>query len=104
MNSNSSYQIASLEVTNNWLNLTWANEHLSQYPGVWLRSKYWSEQAGEILMFNNQRLMHGRPAFDPPSRRHVHTRHVDLVEFCSRLHVGFRDRDDPRRWMTFRKN
>ena len=61
-------------------------------------------EAGEMLVFNNQRLMHGRTAFDPSSGRHVRTCHVDLDEFYSRLRIGFRDHDDPRRWMTLHKD
>lgn len=61
-------------------------------------------ETGEMLVFNNQRLMHGRTSFDPASGRHVRTCHVDLDEFYSRLRVCYRDLDDPRRWMTFRKN
>ena len=38
--------------------------------------------AGDMLVFNNQRLMHGRTAFDPASsKRHIRSCHVDLDEF-----------------------
>ena len=60
-------------------------------------------ESGEMLVFNNQRLMHGRTAFDPAAGRHVRTCHVDLDEFHSRLRVTYRERGDPRQWMTFRK-
>ena len=61
--------------------------------------------AGEMLVFNNQRLMHGRTAFDPArSRRHIRSCHVDLDEFYSRLRILYAKRRDPRRWMTFRKD
>ena len=58
-------------------------------------------EAGEMLVFNNHRLMHGRTAFDASSGRHVRTCHVDLDEFYSRLRVAYRDSGNPRRWMTF---
>lgn len=62
-------------------------------------------KAGEMLVFNNQRLMHGRTAFDPGgSRRHIRSCHVDLDEFYSRLRIIYRERNDPRCWMTFRKD
>ena len=61
-------------------------------------------QTGEMLVFNNHRLMHGRTAFDPSSGRHVRSCHVDLDEFHSRLRIEFSERNDPRRWMTFRKD
>jgi gamma-butyrobetaine dioxygenase len=58
-------------------------------------------ETGEMLVFNNHRLMHGRTAFDPSSGRHVRSCHVDLDEFHSRLRIAYRDNGDPRRWMTF---
>ena len=62
-------------------------------------------EAGEMLVFNNQRLMHGRTAFNPKSsKRHVRSCHVDLDEFYSRLRILHRERKNPRCWMTFRKN
>ena len=62
-------------------------------------------QAGEVRVFNNQRPMHGRTAFDPASsRRHIRSCHVDLDEFYSRLRIIYRERRDPRCWMTFRKD
>jgi alpha-ketoglutarate-dependent taurine dioxygenase len=61
--------------------------------------------AGEMLVFNNQRLMHGRTAFNPTSsKRHIRSCHVDLDEFYSRLRILYAKRQDPRRWMTFRKD
>ena len=61
--------------------------------------------AGEMLVFNNQRLMHGRTAFDSTgSKRHVRSCHVDLDEFYSRLRSIYSSQQDPRRWMTFRKD
>ena len=61
--------------------------------------------AGEMLVFNNQRLMHGRTAFDPStSKRHIRSCHVDLDEFYSRLRILYRDSNNPRRWMIFRKD
>jgi alpha-ketoglutarate-dependent taurine dioxygenase len=60
---------------------------------------------GEMLVFNNQRLMHGRTAFNPAnSKRHIRSCHVDLDEFYSRLRILYAERQDPRRWMTFRKD
>ncbi len=62
-------------------------------------------QPDEMLVFNNQRLMHGRTAFDPAgSKRHIRSCHVDLDEFYSRLRIIYLERNDPRRWMTFRKD
>ncbi len=58
-------------------------------------------RAGEMLVFNNQRIMHGRTAFDPAdSHRHVRSCHVDLDEFHSRLRVAYRARGDDRAWMA----
>lgn len=62
-------------------------------------------EAGEMLVFNNQRLMHGRTAFDPlTSKRHIRSCHVDLDEFYSRLRILYRESNNPRRWMIFRKD
>ncbi len=58
-------------------------------------------QPGEMLVFNNQRLMHGRTGFDPSaSRRHVRSCHVDLDEFHSRLRVAYRVRNREEAWMV----
>lgn len=47
--------------------------------------------AGEMLVFNNQRMLHGRKGFDVgQSRRHVRSCNVDLDEFHSRLRVAYR--------------
>jgi alpha-ketoglutarate-dependent taurine dioxygenase len=62
-------------------------------------------QAGEMLVFNNQRLMHGRTGFDASnSPRHIRSCHVDLDEFYSRLRIIYARRQDARRWMIFRKD
>ncbi len=77
-----------------WLELAYAGEGQIEF----------TVEAGEMLVFNNQRLLHGRTAFDPArSRRHVRSCHVDLDEFHSSLRVLYRERNDPRRWMTLRK-
>jgi gamma-butyrobetaine dioxygenase len=61
-------------------------------------------QSGEVLVFNNQRLMHGRTAFDSAkSKRHIRSGSVDLDEFYSRLRIIYDEHQNPRRWMTFRK-
>jgi gamma-butyrobetaine dioxygenase len=58
-------------------------------------------QPGEMLVFNNQRLMHGRTAFDPSqSKRHVRSCHVDLDEFHSRLRVAYRAAKRDEAWMA----
>jgi gamma-butyrobetaine dioxygenase len=45
-------------------------------------------RAGEVLVFNNHRLLHGRTAFDASkSFRHVRSANVDLDEFYSGLRV-----------------
>jgi gamma-butyrobetaine dioxygenase len=49
-------------------------------------------RAGEVLVFNNHRLLHGRTAFDASkSFRHVRSANVDLDEFYSALRVLYRD-------------
>ena len=54
---------------------------------------------GEMMVFNNQRLLHGREGFDPSrSHRHVRSCHVDLDEFHSRLRVAYRERNDLEAW------
>ncbi|MDA0219592.1 MAG: TauD/TfdA family dioxygenase [Proteobacteria bacterium] len=40
---------------------------------------------GEALFFNNQRVLHGRKAFDTDGRRFMRTCHVDIDEFNSTL-------------------
>jgi gamma-butyrobetaine dioxygenase len=48
-------------------------------------------QPGEVLVFNNQRLLHGRTAFDATkSFRHVRSANVDLDEFYSSLRILYR--------------
>ncbi len=57
---------------------------------------------GQMLVFNNQRLLHGRTAFDPArSERHVRSFHVDLDEFHSRLRHSYRSRGREEQWMSF---
>ena len=56
--------------------------------------------SGDMLVFNNQRLMHGRTAFDPStSHRHVRTCHVDLDEFHSKLRFAYRAQGREEVWM-----
>ncbi|WP_136444083.1 TauD/TfdA family dioxygenase [Pacificoceanicola onchidii] len=44
--------------------------------------------AGEMVVFDNRRVLHGRSAFDPNTgRRHLHGCYVDRGEFESRLRV-----------------
>ena len=56
-------------------------------------------KTGEMLIFNNHRLLHGRTGFDPSSDRHVRIVHVDLDEFHSRLRVSLRRSNNPDEWM-----
>ncbi len=57
-------------------------------------------EAREMLVFNNQRIMHGRTAFDPNgSQRHVRSCHVDLDEFYSRLRMAYRAQVREEAWM-----
>jgi gamma-butyrobetaine dioxygenase len=43
---------------------------------------------GEMVAFDNRRILHGREAFDPASgRRHLHGCYVDRGEFASRLRL-----------------
>lgn len=59
-------------------------------------------KAGEMMVFNNQRLLHGREAFDPSkSHRHVRSCHVDLDEFHSRLRTAYRQRGRSEAFMNF---
>lgn len=56
---------------------------------------------GEMMVFNNQRLLHGREGFDPRcSHRHVRSCHVDLDEFHSRLRTAYRERNRWEAWMN----
>lgn len=58
--------------------------------------------AGEMLVFNNQRLMHGRSAFDPNSgNRHVRSCHVDLDEFHSSLRMAYQKAGSDKCWNRF---
>ncbi len=57
-------------------------------------------RSGEMLVFNNQRLLHGRTAFDPGrGTRHIRSCHVDLDEFHSKLRVMYRARGRDDAWM-----
>ncbi len=45
-------------------------------------------QSGEMVVFDNRRVLHGREAFDPSTgHRHLHGCYVDRGEFLSRLRV-----------------
>lgn len=71
---------------------------------AWLTLLYDPDQSlvfkleeGQMLVFNNQRLMHGRTEFDPNAGpRHVRSCHVDLDEFDSKLRSLYRERGDSR--------
>jgi len=55
-----------------------------------------------MLVFNNQRLMHGRSAFDPNSgNRHVRSCHVDLDEFHSGLRMAYQKAGSDKCWNRF---
>ena len=59
-------------------------------------------EPGEMLVFNNQRLLHGRTGFDPNAgTRHVRSCHVDLDEFHSSLRMAYQQADSDRRWGRF---
>jgi gamma-butyrobetaine dioxygenase len=50
-------------------------------------------EPGEMVVFDNRRVLHGREAFDPASGfRHLHGCYVDRGEFTSRLRVLARSR------------
>jgi gamma-butyrobetaine dioxygenase len=58
-------------------------------------------EAGQMLVFNNQRMLHGRTAFDPKvSHRHVRSCNVDLDEFYSSLRVAYRELEREEAYMT----
>jgi gamma-butyrobetaine dioxygenase len=45
-------------------------------------------EPGEMVAFDNRRVLHGREAFDPSSGlRHLHGCYVDRGEFSSRLRL-----------------
>ncbi|MEO1314753.1 MAG: TauD/TfdA family dioxygenase, partial [Pseudomonadota bacterium] len=45
-------------------------------------------QAGEMVCFDNRRILHGRDAFDPSTGfRHLHGCYVDRGEFLARLRL-----------------
>lgn len=50
--------------------------------------------AGEMVIFNNRAVLHGREAFDPQTgRRHLHGCYVDRGEWDSRIRVLAREAD-----------
>ena len=50
-------------------------------------------KAGEMIVFDNRRVLHGREAFDPASGfRHLHGCYVDRGEFNSRLRLAVSNR------------
>ena len=49
-------------------------------------------EAGEMVVFDNRRILHGREAFEPGvGHRHLHGCYVDRVDWDSRLRVLSRD-------------
>ena len=56
-------------------------------------------EAGQMLVFDNQRLLHGRTSFDPSSGRYIRIIHVDHDEFYSRLREALHAVDAPDQWM-----
>ncbi len=55
--------------------------------------------AGDMLVFNNHRLLHGRRSFDPSSGRHVRSFHVELDEYHSTLRAALRAAGSDDEWM-----
>ncbi|MGI9284732.1 MAG: TauD/TfdA family dioxygenase, partial [Pseudomonadales bacterium] len=54
-------------------------------PGYMVRLK---TNSGDMIVFDNRRVLHGRDAFDPQTgRRHLRGCYVDRSEFQSRLRV-----------------
>jgi len=46
---------------------------------------------GEVMVFNNRRLLHGRTAFDPTSGdRHLQGCYIDMDDFLARLRVAMK--------------
>ncbi len=54
---------------------------------------------GDMLVFNNHRVLHGRTGFEPASGRHVRSFHVELDEFHSTLRGALRRAGSPDQWM-----
>ncbi|NQZ32854.1 MAG: TauD/TfdA family dioxygenase [Oceanospirillaceae bacterium] len=51
-------------------------------------------QAGEMMIFDNRRVLHGRKAFDPTSgKRHLRGYYVDRSEVDSRMRIIARDNE-----------
>ena len=51
-------------------------------------------QAGEMMIFDNRRVLHGRNAFDPSSgKRHLRGYYIDRSEVDSRLRIIARDNE-----------
>lgn len=48
-------------------------------------------KAGEMVVFDNRRVLHGRTAFEPTGHRHLRGCYVDRTEFQSRLRVLARE-------------
>jgi gamma-butyrobetaine dioxygenase len=45
-------------------------------------------EPGDVMVFHNRRVLHGRAAFDPRrGRRHLHGVYVDVDEWASRLRM-----------------
>ena len=63
---------------------------LTRYPKYRLCFKL---ESGEMAVFDNRRVLHGREAFDPSTGyRHLHGCYVDRGEFLSRLRILARHR------------
>lgn len=51
-------------------------------------------EAGEMLVFDNRRMLHGRKAFDPTTGgRHLQGCYLDTSEVLSRMRMLERDED-----------
>jgi gamma-butyrobetaine dioxygenase len=55
-------------------------------------------RAGEMVVFDNRRVLHGRESFDPSTgARHLHGCYVDRGEFSSRLRLLSEAKSQPQR-------
>lgn len=101
---NSELGVSTLQIQQDCLQVTWHDEHLSRYPGIWLLEACQCNLCGETLTA----LRHTR-LIDKPQSPRIETAacnhgKLELDEFYSRLRILYALRNDPRQWMTFRKD
>lgn len=72
--------------------LHWDDGRVSRFPAQWLRDPHyhldWRLEAGDLIAYDNNRVLHGRAAFDAQTgERHLQGCYLNAEDLTSRLRL-----------------